>query len=323
MMTIAGIIIAIAVVFYLWLNHAYKRTNHYINPNRDLQSYIKGVPKDIRLANFGTTNSYYAFKSHDVLGINSFNFALNCESVELDLDILKHYASHLAKGCIVILHLNFCVSIYRRNLLDESRKLWAVLPGKNHINVSFKQRLKHWFPISPFDIKRMARVFFDVDDNSYENRYYVDAAKAKDIAADMAKCWINLFHLESMHTSNLGKANQKEIEFNIAQIEEFIHFCQQHGFYPVIACTPFGKKLNSYVSDEFDYATLGGIESKAQKMGVPFFNYRKDERFQNELSLFMDGCYKMTEHGSKKYLKILLNDVRDFYHLSVCNQSLS
>ena len=308
---------------YVWINHLYKRTNHYINPNRDLQNYKKGIPNGIRLANFGTTNSYYAFKSHDELGIKSFNFALNCESIEMDLDILKEYASHLTKGCIVILQLNFCVCIYRRNKLDESRKAWIILPQRNHIKVSLKQRFKNVFSVSPIDIKKISRIIFDVDDNSLENLKFVDKKKSVKNAEDMIKCWTTLFNIESLKTSNLGEQNLEEIQFNTEKVEEFMRFCQSNEFYPVLACTPIGKDLNSYISDKFGNITLDAIEKKAKRLNVPFLNYRKDDRFQNELSLFMDGGYKMTRRGSMKYLKILLNDIHRYYHLPISNKTLN
>ena len=104
-MTVVLIGTALLLSVYMVVNILYKRTNHYRNPDRDLENYRQGVPCGIRLANFGTTNSFYAFCAHNTLGVKSFNFALNCESVEFDVDILKHYAVHLTKGCVVILHL--------------------------------------------------------------------------------------------------------------------------------------------------------------------------------------------------------------------------
>lgn len=104
---------------------------------------------------------------------------------------------------------------------------------------------------------------------------------------------------------------------------EFVDFCRKQGFLPVVACTPLGRDLNSYVSDAFGNATLGGIERKMKERGVPFLNYRKDERFQSELSLFTDGGYKLSRRGSLKYMKILLADVQSFYETVINNKSLN
>lgn len=322
-MTVVLIGTALLLSVYMVVNILYKRTNHYRNPDRDLENYRQGVPCGIRLANFGTTNSFYAFCAHNTLGVKSFNFALNCESVEFDVDILKHYAVHLTKGCVVILHLNFCVSMYRCNKLNESRKAWDVIPHGGQIKTSLRQRLAHLFPIAPWQCKKALRLLIDVESNETEAYKYVSASQSVKNAKEMAVCWINLFGLQSLQTGEIGEANQREVEFNTFKVVEFVDFCHKQGFLPVVACTPLGRDLNSYVSDAFGDATLGGIERKMKERGVPFLNYRKDERFQSELSLFTDGGYKLSRRGSLKYMKILLADVQSFYETVINNKSLN
>lgn len=322
-MTVVLIGTALLLSVYMVVNILYKRTNHYRNPDRDLENYRQGVPCGIRLANFGTTNSFYAFCAHNILGVKSFNFALNCESVEFDVDILKHYAVHLTKGCVVILHLNFCVSMYRCNKLNESRKAWDVIPHGGQIKTSLRQRLAHLLPVAPWQCKKALRLLIDVESNETEAYKYVSASQSAKNAKEMAVCWINLFGLQSLQTGEIGEANQREVEFNTFKVVEFVDFCCKQGFLPVVACTPLGCDLNSYVSDAFGDATLGGIERKMKERGVPFLNYRKDERFQSELSLFTDGGYKLSRRGSLKYMKILLADVQSFYETVINNKSLN
>lgn len=322
-MTVVLTIVILLLVIYMAVNMLYKRTNHYRNSNRDLEEYRRGVPNGIRLANFGTTNSYYAFCAHKAMGVKSFNFALNCESVEFDVDILKHYATHLVKGCIVVLHLNFCVSMYRCNKLDESRKAYKVIPGKSLINSSVRQRLIHFFPIAPWQYKKMAYLLMNVEDSQSEVYTYVSASQSVKNARGMAKCWVNLFALHSLQSSNIGEENQSEVCFNTSKVVEFVAFCRKQGFLPVVACTPLGRDLNSHVSEEFISATLGGIERQLKEIGVPFLDYRRDERFQTELSLFTDGGYKLSYRGSMKYMKLFLADVQSFYGTSINNGTLN
>lgn len=213
-MTVVLIGTALLLSVYMVVNILYKRTNHYRNPDRDLENYRQGVPCGIRLANFGTTNSFYAFCAHNTLGVKSFNFALNCESVEFDVDILKHYAVHLTKGCVVILHLNFCVSMYRCNKLNESRKAWDVIPHGGQIKTSLRQRLAHLLPVAPWQCKKALRLLIDVESNETEAYKYVSASQSAKNAKEMAVCWINLFGLQSLQTGEIGEANQREVEFN-------------------------------------------------------------------------------------------------------------
>ena len=77
------------------------------------------------------------------------------------------------------------------------------------------------------------------------------------------------------------------------------------------------------MSGAFGDATLGGMERKRKERGVPFLNFRKDERFQSELSLFTDGGYKLSSRGSLKYMKMLRADVQSFYEAVINNKSLN
>ena len=322
-MPVILIIVILFLSVYMTVNILYKYTNHYRNSNRDLENYRQGVPYGIRLANFGTTNSLYAFCAHKTLGVKSFNFALNCESVEFDVDILKHYANHLDKGCVVVLHLNFCVSMYRCNKLDESRKAWEVIPSKNRIYYSVWQLFMHFFPVAPWQYKKMARLLVDVENNQSEIYKYASENQSVKNAKIMTKGWLDLFSLHSLQSSDIGEKNRNEVSFNTAKVVEFVEFCRKQGFLPVVVCPPMGCDLNSYVSKEFVHATLGGIERKVREMGIPYFDYRRDERFQNELSLFIDGGYKLTHRGSMKYMKLLLADVQPFYGIPINNRTLN
>jgi hypothetical protein len=178
-------------------------------------------------------------------------------------------------------------------------------------------------PVAPWQCKKALRLLIDVESNETEAYKYVSASQSAKNAKEMAVCWINLFGLQSLQTGEIGEANQREVEFNTFKVVEFVDFCCKQGFLPVVACTPLGRDLNSYVSDAFGDATLGGIERKMKERGVPFLNYRKDERFQSELSLFTDGGYKLSRRGSLKYMKILLADVQSFYETVINNKSLN
>lgn len=67
-MTVVLIGTALLLSVYMVVNILYKRTNHYRNPDRDLENYRQGVPCGIRLANFGTTNSFLCILCPQYIG---------------------------------------------------------------------------------------------------------------------------------------------------------------------------------------------------------------------------------------------------------------
>lgn len=314
------IIIIIGLVIYIFLNQLYKQTNHYKNIAFKQNDYLTGVPSHIRIANFGSTYSWQAFSAHKNYRILSFNFALPCESIEFDNCILKYYSQKLDSHCIIILHMVPIVTLYRINMRNESFKKWGILPSSNAIEVTLLERIKHHFPLFPFNLKKTLRILFDVP--PAKDCSFITHRNAYQNAQNIAKIWINLFKLNSLKTNNIGDTNKKNIIYNSKQVEDFFTFCQENNFLPVLAIPPFSKELNEHFSDEFEEQTLGAIFKIAQSKNIPILNYRKDKHFQEQTFLFTDGCFTLNMYGSSIYLKMLFHDIQEFYHIPVNNQSL-
>lgn len=314
------ITIIIGLVIYIFLNQLYKRTNHYKNIVSKQNDYLAGVPSHIRIANFGSTYSWQAFSAHKNYKISSFNFALPCESIEFDNSLLKHYFSRLAHHCIIVFHIAPCATLYRINMLNESNKKWGILPSPNTIKVTFIERIKHYFPLFPFNLKKTLRILADIPPTT--DCSFTTNRNAYQNAQNMAKTWINLFKLTSLKTNNIGETNKKNIIYNSKQVEDFFAFCQENNFLPVLAIPPFSKELNEHFSHEFEEQTLGAIFKIAKSKNIPILNYRLNKRFQAQTSLFTDGCFTLNMYGSSIYLKMLFHDIQEFYHIPVNNQSL-
>lgn len=314
------ITIITGLVIYIFLNQLYKQTNHYKNIALKQNDYLAGVPSHIRIANFGSTYSWQAFSAHKNYRISSFNFALPCESLEFDNCLLRYYFSKLAHHCIIVLHIAPCATMYRINMLNESHKKWGILPSSNAIKVTFIERIKHHFPLFPFNLKKTLHILTDIP--SAKDCSFITNENAYQSAQNLAKTWINLFKLTSLKTNNIGETNKKNVIYNSKQVEVFLTFCLENDFLPVIAIPPFSKELNKHFSDEFEEQTLGSIFKIAQSKNIPILNYRKDKRFQEQTSLYTDGCFTLNMYGSSIYLKKLFHDIQKVYHIPVNNQSL-
>ena len=89
-----------------------------------------------------------------------------------------------------------------------------------------------------------------------------------------------------------------------------IQFCIDKGFKPVLVVTPVSKAMNECISDAFIKKVLFDNIKLANKQGVPFFNYLKDERFQ-DISLYANNADCLNARGRKLFTKVLLNDTQN------------
>ena len=146
----------------------------------------------------------------------------------------------MTKGCVVILHLNFCVSMYRCNKLNESRKAWDVIPHGGQIKTSLRQRLAHLLPVAPWQCKKALRLLIDVESNETEAYKYVSAKPISKECKGDGGLLDKSFGLQSLQTGEIGEANQREVEFNTFKVVEFVDFCCKQGISSCSGMHPVG-----------------------------------------------------------------------------------
>lgn len=302
---------------FLTLNWFYKRTNAYKNQQVTIKGYLDGVPGNLKMACFGSTYAKFAFNALDELNIQGFNFSLDAECLQCDRKLLEQYAGKLSPGCVVVFGLAACIACCKEEevVVFNYRQYFQVLDNKRlprKLAHSIKYHLGYYLPLTQ-GLKRAIRIFFDVPSvKNVVERYpvYCSALQAQKNMRGMAQGWIKLFHLQDLRQTNLSEENNKRINTNATTLTEMIEYSRKMNWKPVVVIIPSSAELNGHFSDQFVDATLIKMVHKVKKAtDVCVLDYRKDQAFQHDPSLFVDGGFRMSKYGSVKFIRQLTRDL--------------
>ena len=313
------------IILYIIANILYKQTNAYKNTYFESQRFLNGVPNNLKIANFGTTCSEFAFNNYEELGLAGFNFAITCESLEGDYEILKKYSSRFAHNAIIfLLCVPPCLSLFRAEMIKHEYDYYRIL-GHGLLGNKIKYWIKDIFPLAPWRIFRAIRIIKDVPPQKdiVDNYSLVTTnEQASKNMGELAKRWQILFELQNLTEATIGTVNQQRLQKNMMIFGDMLEYCKEHGFMPLVVFPPFSKYLNRHFSDDFYNATLGKITEMAKtKYNVQVLDYRKTPEFQDDLTMYVDGGFRLSKKGSLIFIKRLLKEINK-YGYSVNNKSL-
>jgi hypothetical protein len=291
----------------------YRNSNYYFNQHPDLIGFRKGVPDDIRIAVFGSTYSLYAFQSlGKVADASSFNFSLNAESLELDYQLLQQYSSHIHPGAIVIFCLAPCVCYWRYSM-GSHYNAYVLLEKKNNPFFNYQEYIKSKFPLdNPIQYLK-DRVHFILDDERILNLdehfpFSVSYEQAIRNMKSQAEGWIKLFHLKDLRSSNHDKRNLNNLDYNTKVLTKMVNLCLSKGFSPVFVKIPFAQTLNYYFGKDFLDNGLSKMETDStREEKIAMYDYRVNAEFQNNISLYCDGGFRLNKEGSRIFCKMLMS----------------
>ena len=184
------------ILLFILANSMYKKTNDYKNRCIDIKSYMDGIPYDIQMANLGSTYAKYAFSGAADLRINTCDFSLQSQSLEMDSVILHQYIDHMAEGCVVVIVVAACLLLYRKN--GDNPLYYYILKDRQNPYYTPTGKIKSVFPILAAP-KRIIRILIDVA--PYRDIYdsmpvcMSDAGSKKELEGLVA-IWKQLFHLK-------------------------------------------------------------------------------------------------------------------------------
>lgn len=305
------IILFLAVACYIAANQFYKQTNDFKRKNFSFFRF-KTVPKKLKMVNFGTTNALFAFNSYKELGLRGYNFSMQTESFEGDSLLLKHFTPNIAHDAIVCFTLAPCVGFYRNKMLPHELDYYLIT-GQGVENTRIKYCINKLLPLFPFKIKRGLHIIKDsnpINDILDLESITIDEKNAMKRMADMIVAWKNLFNLSSLEQTELGEDNIRNLNDNLFLLKKMVLNSKEHLWQPIIVITPFSKYLNKYISNNFIDVSIGHMINEITKeMKVPIFDYRTDAEFQDNLSLFLDGGFRLSKKGSEIFMKKLCYDI--------------
>lgn len=312
------IIFVLLIISYIACNFLYKRTNDYKNRFVTIRDYEQGVPKNIKIAAFGSTYGKYAFNSLKDYRFNSFNFCLEAEPLQCDLKILKKYSSNLAPGCLVFINLAACVTCCKEEeeVVLNSNNYYKLL-NFNDLPIALKRNLRRWInyllPIDIFNIKRFARLLIDkelVMDVTERHPVSVSEKAAIQNMQNIANCWINMFHLKDLKSIDIPNEIQTRVKVNEEVLTEIIDYCISNGWKPIVVIPPMSSELNNYFSDEFHQTVLiNCINKSILNKDVIFCNFLNNKEFKENWTLYCDGGFRLNKYGSRKFIRELLYQI--------------
>lgn len=312
------IIILLLLVAYIFANCLYKRTNAYKNSYVTIKGYLQGVPKNLKIAAFGSTYAKYAFNNFKELRLNGFNFCLEAEALQSDLRLMKQYEAHLAPGCVVIINLAACVTCCNEEdvVVLYANNYYKILPFRilpKVLRYSFKRWWHYVFPIGLKNLKQFGRLIIDtdsIDDITSRHPVSVTASSANENMENIANGWIQMFKLKDLKSIDIPKKIEECVRTNDHILNEMVAFCKSKEWKPLFVIPPMSSELYRNFSDEFVDKVLLSVANKCSRLSnVPIYNYLKHEEFYNDYNLYCDGGFKLNKYGSKKFMRHFFSDL--------------
>lgn len=311
--TVLILLIAALFVFVL-LNILYKHTNAYYNGLIPYQALMNSVPTDIGFACFGSTYSLYAFGQLDEFNMNAFNFSGPAQSLEIDSALLHKFSGNLEEGAIVIFCLASCVSFYRYEMAPNKALYYKFLKPKEIPSYSLFDHIRCVFPLLGGNLlKKCVGIYINKSrKDSIYDLYSVETEVESDMNMKaMAEGWKKLFHLKDLKEQNTEPVNVINRVANTKLLHGMLNFCIEHKFIPFIVIPPFSARLNNYFGIDFINSSLWSlIEDAINGLNVKVLDYRQSAELQNNLQCYSDGGYRLSEKGSRMFIKKVLEDIK-------------
>lgn len=310
------LLIILCIIVFFYLDSRYKKTNWFLNQHIELENYSKVPSKPIDLAVFGSTYALYSFQSlQKLVGEHSLNFSLNAESLELDSLLLQRYIGNIKEGGTVFFVLAPCVCYYRY-YQSNPYNAYFLLNKKDLPNYNWIKNFKFNHPLI-FNGKIIKNIFHVLVDNprlkSLDEFFPVTMTQENSIKnmRSMAEGWKRLFHLKDLKEETHDSTNLANLDFNANVLANMLNTCRKYNITPYFVIPPFSKELNQYFGKDFLECGLYKMLKLADPKGeITVLDYREEEYFQDNISLYADGGFRLNEEGSRIFCKKIIRNLR-------------
>jgi hypothetical protein len=267
------------VLFVLLANWMYKNTNHNKNFFKNVDKFVKGVPKELEIM---CTGSSYAKFDIDFSALNcvTFNFGVFPQSLHYDLKILKQYKKNFSPGCrviIVLAPLSFGFVDYEKN--EKNYIYYKILNKKYILNYRFVTKIFHvWLPL--LATPRLAKyICNDIPKFDMKLAPYIDREYTKNEAKKRKDGWCIQSKIHDLKSSKVSVDMIQIFETTRKILEEMITLSLDSEYKPIIVIPPVSRELYKYFSKEFLEKYLYQNIRLANKRKVPVLDYLSQEEF--------------------------------------------
>lgn len=266
----------------------------------------------------GSSYCRYAFNFEDT-NVNGYNLGFVAQFFYYTKKMLQCYSPYFRENCYVVLVIvNLVFAKEGRTEYGGADKYRRILNRENlGDDFSLVKYICSLFPLleNPKRMKHLLKLLF------YKIRYNkplpspenIDfnprtSAQVKNDALQRCAGWCDLFGLKDTFSSDIPDDMPEIFKNTRNMLTEMIQYCLERGYKPLLVVTPVSHSLNEMLSDEFLEKVLYANIRKANRQGIPFFDYLKDERFQDEKYYLNADCLNLT--GRKKITKIIIEDIQ-------------
>ena len=298
---IFSIILALILAY---INNLYINTDRYKSINSTEK--FDHVPKEIEVANLGTSHAQYAFL-YDDIDKTSFNFAMSAQRLHYDEKILEKYIENFSEGStlfIPISYISFYLGYEGDNFEEYNKMYYKILGYEDIKNATASDYLKYsLLPI--LTAESNIKYIFVEDEREYRAWYEQDRMNYTISIEEMIE--------ESRETAgrhhDFIKDGEKNKDEFVEILDNIIQICIENNIEPVITTTPLTKYYNEHFSQEFLDGFRNTIENLLVKYpDIKYLDYSHDERFIDSPEYFFDSSH-LNITGAKMFTDIILNDI--------------
>lgn len=305
------ILFCIVFVPILIPNIMYTSTNHWKQKDYVYQFY--SVPKNIQVANVGTSHGFAGFK-YDNMGYNGFNFGLPYQNYYYDLAQLKQFINHFQKDAVLIIPISYLqITATLDHELENFRPRYYRYMNPKYMDFwSVGEFLRYGvFPIfSSGGIENIVdRIKNDIPEESISHFNIAVTTMANDLEKLTAYCKNKLYQW----TREDVDKGIEGYNSNMNKVCEIIELCLANDIKPVLVSTPMPDLLNEMFAQKegfFDrfYSFTKDIQEKYPF--IPYFDYSHDEYFSSHYELFSDGEH-LNVYGAEQFTKCIIQDLQN------------
>lgn len=258
------------------------------------------VPKDIAIANTGSSHGQHAFDYSVMNDTVAHNFALSSQSIWYDASLIDYYVDNMTEGSLLFIPISYFTLWYDElsdaQFATKNRRYYSIL-DMDHIRF-----------IDAVDecVHRLFQVAFLADDweKTLVKKQALD--EENDVQDDLEVVGKKRakYHKEKRNIYD-AEGNLMPIRVdNLESLNDLIERCKASGITPVLITTPFLDYYTRWFDDEFEASFYGAIADTCSQYDVEYWDYSHDAAFSMNPDLFQDTDH-LNELGGKRFTELI------------------
>ncbi len=276
------------------------------------------VPSDIEICNLGSSHGVNCYNYKDVEGqYVCYNLAMDSQTLSYDERILENYQNNLSSGGVVIVDISYFAPWGKPETEGEefeskNQRYYSILPPELIKQYDlYTDIMVYRAPSLNAGIQELFKTLFSKGDNntsiplSYpEKNEVVDLSKLEEDVTE--SCQRHIFINKRDEDGELY-INEEETQ----ALYKIVEICRERNVTPIFVTCPYLKEYTDEIASEdpdFYEQFYDWINTISNELGVEYFDYSLDERFNHDYSLFYNGDH-MNSAGARKFTDILFEEV--------------